>query len=52
MNATDDRTTYFYIHTLARGLNQRLDLLAPQRIDIPGAAPDRGSLLGIANPQA
>ncbi|MFZ1884257.1 MAG: metallophosphoesterase [Rhodoplanes sp.] len=52
MNATDDRTTYFYIHTLARGLNQRLDLQAPQRIDIPGAAPDRGSLLGIANPQA
>jgi len=52
MNATDDRTTYFYIHTLARGLNQRLDLLAPQRIDIPGAAPDRDSLLGIAIPQA
>ena len=52
MNATDDRTTYFYIHTLARGLNQRLDLQAPQRIHIPGAAPDRGSLLGIANPQA
>ena len=52
MNATDDRTTYFYIHTLARGLNPRLDLQAPQRIDIPGAAPDRGSLLGIANPQA
>ena len=35
MNATDDRTTYFYVHTLTNGQN-RLDLLSPQRIEIPG----------------
>jgi hypothetical protein len=52
MNATDDRTTYFYIHTLARGPNRRLDLQTPQRIDIPGAQPESGRLLGVADPQA
>jgi len=51
MNATDDRTTYFYIHILARGPNRQLDLQTPQRIDIPGAKPESGSLLGVANPQ-
>ncbi|MEZ5786241.1 MAG: metallophosphoesterase [Xanthobacteraceae bacterium] len=38
MNTTDDRTTYFYIHTLARTpKHPLLDLLPPQRIDIPGS---------------
>ncbi len=37
MEATDDRATHFYVHTLASGPDRRLDLLAPQRIEIPGA---------------
>lgn len=38
MNTTDDRTTYFYIHTLARtSQHPLLDLLPPERIDIPGS---------------
>ncbi len=38
MNTTDDRTTYFYIHTLARtSRHPLLELLPPQRIDIPGS---------------
>lgn len=40
METTDDRATHFYVHTLASGPNRRLDLLAPQRIDIPGARPE------------
>jgi Calcineurin-like phosphoesterase len=39
MNATDDHTTYFYIHTLTSG-HDRLDLLSPQRIEIPGTKPE------------
>ena len=39
MNATDDRATYFYVHTLTSG-RDRLDLLSPQRIEIPGGKPD------------
>lgn len=52
MNATDDRTTYFYIHTLTRGPNRRLDLHAPQRIDITGAKPESGNLFGVADQHA
>jgi hypothetical protein len=38
MNTTDDRTTHFYIHTLAKSSNHPLlDLLPPERIDIPGS---------------
>ena len=38
MNTTDDSTTYFYIHTLARtSSHPLLDLLPPERIDIPGS---------------
>jgi predicted phosphodiesterase len=38
MNATDERTTYFYIHTLARtSKHPLLDLMPPERIDIPGS---------------
>jgi hypothetical protein len=48
MNATDDRTTHFYVHTLTNGQN-RLDLLSPQRIEIPGAKQeDNESLPGAA----
>lgn len=37
MNTTDERTTYFYIHTLVRTADQPLlDLLPPQRIEIAG----------------
>lgn len=36
MGVRDDEPTYFYIHTLAVGSDGRLDLLSPQRVDIPG----------------
>ncbi len=36
MEATDDVSTYFYIHTLAIGADRRLRLLRPQRITIEG----------------
>jgi hypothetical protein len=36
MDATDDATTYFYIHTLAAGPDGRLDLLPPERVEIVG----------------
>jgi hypothetical protein len=36
MNATDDAATHFYIHTLAAGLDGRLGLLPPQRVEIAG----------------
>jgi hypothetical protein len=38
MEATDDRTTYFYIHSLAAGADGRLRLLSPQRIPVRGQA--------------
>jgi hypothetical protein len=41
MEATDEITTYFYIHTMAVQ-DGRLRLLAPQRIDVEGPARDRG----------
>ena len=36
MNATDDATTYFYVHTLTAGPDGRLDLLPPERVEIAG----------------
>jgi hypothetical protein len=36
MNATDDATTSFYIHTFARGPDGRLNMLAPERVAIAG----------------
>jgi predicted MPP superfamily phosphohydrolase len=36
MGATDDAPTHFHIHTLAAGPDGRLDLLAPERIEIAG----------------
>jgi Calcineurin-like phosphoesterase len=36
MNATDDATTHFYIHTLTAGPDGRLGLLAPERVEIAG----------------
>ena len=36
MEATEDKPTCFYIHTLAAGPENRLCLLPPQRVDIPG----------------
>jgi len=36
MEATNDRGTYFYVHTLEIGADGCLKLLAPQRIEVPG----------------
>jgi len=36
MAATDDRDTYFYVHTLAVGADGKLRLLEPDRIDLRG----------------
>jgi hypothetical protein len=36
MNVTDAQSTYFYVHTLAVGVDRRLLLLSPQRITIAG----------------
>jgi hypothetical protein len=36
MGATDDAPTHFHIHTFAAGLDGQLDLLQPERVDIPG----------------
>jgi len=54
MNTADDRTTYFYIHTLARGSRHPLlDLLQPERIEIPGIHPqDINGLPAAATHQA
>jgi Calcineurin-like phosphoesterase len=35
MEATDDRGTYFYVHTLAVGADGKLKLFEPDRIDLP-----------------
>jgi len=39
MNATDDATTCCYIHTLARGADGKLRMLAPERVPIAGKPP-------------
>ena len=36
MNATDDATTHFYVHTLTAGPDGQLGLLPPQRVEIAG----------------
>lgn len=36
MEATDEQTTGFYIHTLAIGTDGKLKLLAPERIGVRG----------------
>jgi len=36
MNATDDMTTHFYIHTLTSEPAGQLGLLPPQRVEIAG----------------
>jgi len=36
MATTNDRDTYFYVHTLAVGTDGKLRLLEPDRIDLPG----------------
>ena len=36
MEARNERSTYFYIHTMAVGPDGRLRLLPPERIDVPG----------------
>jgi hypothetical protein len=41
METTDDRTTYFYIQSLAVGADRRLRLLSPQRIPVQGQAEAR-----------
>jgi len=41
MEATDDATTCFYIHTLAVGSDRRLRLLRPQRITVEGEPSSR-----------
>lgn len=38
MDVTNDRDTYFYIHTLYRGPGGRLSLRQPERITLPGTA--------------
>jgi Calcineurin-like phosphoesterase len=40
MEVTDDKTTGFYIHTLATGADRQLRLLAPEWITVPGELPD------------
>ena len=37
MGAKDDEPTHFHIHTLAVGEDGKLCLLAPERVDVPGA---------------
>jgi hypothetical protein len=36
MNATDDKTTHFHIHTLTSGAEGKLCLLAPEKVEIEG----------------
>ncbi|MDC7786013.1 metallophosphoesterase [Rhodoplanes sp. TEM] len=43
MEATDDRDTAFYVHTLTSDQDGRLHLLAPERIVIPGDPSFRGA---------
>jgi hypothetical protein len=40
MEATNDLSTCFYIHTLAVGRDRRLRLLQPQRVTIAGQPGD------------
>jgi hypothetical protein len=40
MEATNEQTTGFYIHSLAIGTDGQLRLLTPERITVPGEPPD------------
>lgn len=42
MEATDDKTTGFYIHTVAIGADGRLRLLRPEHISVPGVPRGEG----------
>ena len=42
MEATDEQTTGFYIHTLAIGTDGQLRLLTPEPITVPGESPGKG----------
>lgn len=43
MNAPDDGTTHFYIHTLAAGPDGQLGLLKPERVEIAGEKESEGA---------
>jgi hypothetical protein len=45
MEATDDRETYFYVHTIGIGADGRLRLLEPERINVPGRQVGDGAFL-------
>ena len=47
MEVTNDKPTCFHVHTLARGSEGRLCLLAPERVEIPGA-PCEGRLMAAS----
>jgi hypothetical protein len=40
MGGTDDCDTYFYVHTLAQAPGGKLDLLTPERVDLPDRRSD------------
>jgi len=46
MNATDDATTCFYIHTFARAADGRLSMLAPERVAIAGEPASKPEAIG------
>ena len=47
MEVTNDKPTCFHVHTMARGSEGRLCLLAPERVEIPGA-PCEGRLMAAS----
>jgi hypothetical protein len=47
MEVTNDKPTCFHVHTMARGYAGRLCLLAPERVEIPGA-PCEGRLMAAS----
>jgi hypothetical protein len=46
MNATDDATTCFYVHTFARAADGRLSMLAPERVAIAGEPTSKPEAIG------
>jgi predicted phosphodiesterase len=50
MEATDDRDTYFYVHTLAADADGKLRLLEPDRIELPGRQAIDDSAVARADP--
>jgi hypothetical protein len=49
MEATDDKTTGFYIHTVAIGADGRLGLLRPEHITVPGEQRSDASIVSQAD---